>query len=168
MKLRYIFGLLLGAAAFSSCDLMNNIDSIQPQYQLDEENYITTPKSAEQALNGIYQGWRAWGISPVRVHVSVLSGGISATQGVSGIEGFSTNEVEVDNIATIKDLIRRDFGVSILPRRLLIPYLDAHELCEITLKDQPLNREWYLIHHSRKALTAPMQEFIRFLQQTTW
>ena len=73
----------------------------------------------------------------------------------------------VSNHALIEAL-RSGMGLSILPRRLLIPYLDAHELCEITLKDQPLNREWYLIHHSRKALTAPMQEFIRFLQQTTW
>lgn len=73
----------------------------------------------------------------------------------------------VSNHALIEAL-RSGMGVSILPRRLLIPYLNAHELCEITLKDQPLNREWYLIHHSRKALTAPMQEFIRFLQQTTW
>ena len=73
----------------------------------------------------------------------------------------------VSNHALIEAL-RNGMGVSILPRRLLIPYLNAHELCEITLKDQPLNREWYLIHHSRKALTAPMQEFIRFLQQTTW
>ena len=70
--------------------------------------------------------------------------------------------------AALIEALRNGMGVSILPRRLLIPYLNAHELCEITLKDQPLNREWYLIHHSRKALTAPMQEFIRFLQQTTW
>ena len=47
MKLKYIFSLLIGIVAFSACDLMNNIDEIQPQYQLDEENYITTPKSAE-------------------------------------------------------------------------------------------------------------------------
>ena len=71
-RLKYITSLIIGAATLFSCDLMDSIDNIQPEYQLEEGNYITTPKSAEQALNGIYQGWRAWGISPFRAHISVL------------------------------------------------------------------------------------------------
>ena len=123
MKLKYIFSLLIGIVAFSACDLMNNIDEIQPQYQLDEENYITTPKSAEQALNGVYQGWRAWGISPFRVHVSVLSGGLTANLGVSGIEGFSTNEVVENNIA-VQDFYSANYAI-INAANYLIEALEA-------------------------------------------
>ena len=88
---------------------MDSIDNIQPEYQLEEGNYITTPKSAEQALNGIYQGWRAWGISPFRAHISVL-GSLNAGQGISGIEGFATNEVETDNIA-IRDFYTANYSI---------------------------------------------------------
>lgn len=123
MKLKYIFSLLIGIVAFSACDLMNNIDEIRPQYQLDEENYITTPKSAEQALNGVYQGWRAWGISPFRVHVSVLSGGLTANLGVSGIEGFSTNEVVENNIA-VQDFYSANYAI-INAANYLIEALEA-------------------------------------------
>lgn len=109
-KLKYITSLIIGAATLFSCDLMDSIDNIQPEYQLEEGNYITTPKSAEQALNGIYQGWRAWGISPFRAHISVLSGSLNAGQGISGIEGFATNEVETDNIA-IRDFYTANYSI---------------------------------------------------------
>ncbi len=103
MKLIHIIGILLFTSLFSACDLIGDIDNIKPQYQLEEDNYVTNTKSAEQALNGVYQSWRAWGISPFRVHLSVLSGGITTVGEISGISGFSTNDVEIDNIA-IQDL----------------------------------------------------------------
>ena len=65
----------------------------------------------------------------------------------------------VSNHALI-EAVRSGMGISILPRRLVLPFLQRKELYELTLNDHPLDREWYLIHHSRKALTAPMQEFI--------
>ncbi len=68
----------------------------------------------------------------------------------------------VSNHALI-EAVRSGMGISILPRRLVLPFLQRKELYELTLNDHPLDREWYLIHHSRKALTAPMQEFINFV-----
>jgi len=103
MKIKYIFGLLLSAVSISSCDLMSDIDSIKPQYQLEEDNYVTNAKNAEQALLGVYQDWRSWGISTVRLHMSVMAGCIQTTGGISGITGFNTNSVDPDNTA-IADL----------------------------------------------------------------
>lgn len=99
MKLKYIVGIFIGTVLLSACDLMNNIDEIKPQNRLDEENYVTTPKGAEQALNGIYQGWRSNNISPFRLNLSVLAGSLSASSGVEGIQGCEDNAVKVDNVA---------------------------------------------------------------------
>lgn len=103
MKIKYIIGILIFAATVTSCDLMGDIDNIRPEYQLEEDNYVTNAKSAEQALRGVYQDWRAWRICESRLHISVMAGSIKSTGGVDGITGFSTNSVVPDNTA-IADL----------------------------------------------------------------
>lgn len=136
MKLRYIIGTFIGAVLLSACDLMDGIDNIKPEYQLEEGNYITTPKSAEQALNGIYQEWRAWGISTFRVHISVMAGALGTTGGVSGIEGFSTNAVKVSNIA-IKDSYSAFYSI-VNASNYLIEALEANRAIGI---DPTRNKE---------------------------
>ena len=98
MKIRYTIAIFIGAILLSACDLMDGIGNIQPENQLEEKNYVTSPQSAEQALNGVYQAWRSWSITAFRVHMSLLSGGISNSF-ASGSEGFPTNAVKPDNMA---------------------------------------------------------------------
>lgn len=98
MKIKYIIGIFASTILLSACDLMDSIGNIQPENQLEEKNYVTTPRGAEQALNGIYQDWRVFEITPFRVHMSLLSGGINNAY-VYGSEGFYTNAVKPDNEA---------------------------------------------------------------------
>lgn len=111
MKIKYILGVFVFAATISSCDLMDGIDNIKPYHQLEEENYVTNAKSAEQALRGVYQNWRAWDICASRLHISVMAGSIRTTGGISGITGFSTNSVEPEN-TTITDLYSKLYMVT--------------------------------------------------------
>lgn len=97
MKLRYIIGTFLSTILLSACDLMDGIDKVQPENQLEEKDYITTPQMAEKALNGVYQDWRDWDITAFRGHISLLSGGINNPYMIAGGEGFPTNAVKPDN-----------------------------------------------------------------------
>lgn len=99
MKLKYICGTFILVFFLSGCDLISPIDSIKPQYLLNEEEYVTDTKSAELALNGIYQMYRADGISVFRVNMWLLSGAFKAPSGASGAEGFDRNAIQVDNTA---------------------------------------------------------------------
>lgn len=49
--------------------------------------------------------------------------------------------LEVDNIATIKDLIRRDFGVSILPRSVCLDELKKRKIAVLPVENLSMMRE---------------------------
>lgn len=49
--------------------------------------------------------------------------------------------LELDNMATIKDLIRRDFGVSILPRSVCLGELKKHSIAVLPVENLSMMRE---------------------------
>ncbi len=55
--------------------------------------------------------------------------------------------LEVDNIATIKDLIRRDFGVSILARSACLDELRKGKLAALPIENLSMIRETNILYH---------------------
>lgn len=62
------------------------------------------------------------------------------------IEDFNVI-LEVDNIATIKDLIRRDFGVSILAKSVCIDELRKRKITVLPIENLSMIREINIIYH---------------------
>ncbi len=56
--------------------------------------------------------------------------------------------LEVDNIATIKDLIRRDIGVSILPRSVCLNELKKGKITVLPIENLSMIREINILYHS--------------------
>ena len=54
--------------------------------------------------------------------------------------------LEVDNIATIKDLIRRDFGVSVLPKSACIDEIRKKKIVGLPIENLSMVREINLIY----------------------
>ncbi len=55
--------------------------------------------------------------------------------------------LEVDNIATIKDLVRREFGVSILPKSACLDELKKGKIFLLPVENLSMTREINLIYH---------------------
>lgn len=62
------------------------------------------------------------------------------------IEDFNVI-LEVDNIATIKDLIKRDFGVSILAKSVCIDELRKGKITVLPIENLSMIREINIIYH---------------------
>ncbi len=56
--------------------------------------------------------------------------------------------LEVDNIATIKDLIRRDIGVSILPRSVCLDELKKRKITVLPIENLSMIREINILYHN--------------------
>ena len=56
--------------------------------------------------------------------------------------------LEVDNIATIKDLIRRDIGVSILSRSVCLDELKKGKIAALPIENLSMIREINILYHS--------------------
>lgn len=55
--------------------------------------------------------------------------------------------LEVDNIATIKDLVRRNYGVSILPRSACMDELKKGKMTVLPIEDLSMIREMNILYH---------------------
>ncbi len=55
--------------------------------------------------------------------------------------------LEIDNVATIKDLIRRDFGVSILPKSACMDELRKGKMTALPVENLSMIREVKLLYH---------------------
>lgn len=55
--------------------------------------------------------------------------------------------LEVDNVATIKDLVRRNFGVSILARSAFMDELKKGKLTGLPIENLSMTREVNMIYH---------------------
>ncbi|NLK07668.1 MAG: LysR family transcriptional regulator [Firmicutes bacterium] len=56
--------------------------------------------------------------------------------------------LEVDNVATIKDLIRRDIGVSILSRSVCLDELKKGKITVLPIENLSMSREINILYHS--------------------
>ena len=128
MKNKNIISLLLIALTFASCDLVGDIDSIEPQYQLEEKDVVTNAESAELLMRGVYKAWRAWDIGAFRAHGSTLIGSFNIGY-VNGREGFADNTVQPNNI-TVTNLYTQLYTV-VNTANMLLAQLDAGKAPDI-------------------------------------
>lgn len=79
--------------------------------------------------------------------------------------GMSIDEfnviLEVDNIATIKDLIRRDFGVSILAKSACLDELKKGKITVLPVENLSMIREINLVYHKDFEHIDVLREFIK-------
>ena len=74
--------------------------------------------------------------------------------------------LEVDNIATIKDLIRKGLGVSILPRSACMDELSKGKIVALPIENLSMVRETRVVYNSDFTHTDILQELIRTYQET--
>ena len=74
--------------------------------------------------------------------------------------------LELDNIATIKDLIRRDFGVSILPRSVCLDELKKKKIAVLPVENLRMIREINLAYHKDFAQLDILQDIAKYYRET--
>lgn len=105
MNIKKVTQIFCFSAVLSSCQLAGSIDDIKPHYKLETDNVIRDAESADNALRGIYESWRQWGVSTPRPLMSILTGGLIRTGGIAGEAGFINNDLLPTNIA-LADIYR--------------------------------------------------------------
>ena len=75
-----------------------SIDDIKPINQLTEENAIRDEGSAQKILNGVYDLGRDFDVSNFPLYIAAYGNEGVANATLSGIKGYNTNSVPVDNI----------------------------------------------------------------------
>lgn len=76
------------------------------------------------------------------------------------IQSFDVT-LEVDNIATIKDLVRKDLGVSILPRSACLDELRKGKIAVLPVENLSMVRETRIVYNRDFAHTDMLNEIIR-------
>ena len=74
--------------------------------------------------------------------------------------------MEIDNVATIKDLIRRDFGVSILPKSVCLDELKKKKIVVLPVEDLSMIREINIAYQSDFSQTDILQDIVRAYNET--
>lgn len=74
--------------------------------------------------------------------------------------------LEVDNMATIKDLIRRDFGVSILARSVCLDELKKGKITVLPVENLSMMREINIAYHSDFTQFDILHDIIKFYNET--
>lgn len=74
--------------------------------------------------------------------------------------------IEVDNIATIKDLIRKNLGVSVLPRSACVKELRKGKLVALPIENLSMVRETRIVYSTDFAHKEILQEITKVYQET--
>jgi DNA-binding transcriptional LysR family regulator len=69
--------------------------------------------------------------------------------------------LEVDNIATIKDLIRRDIGISILARSACLDELQKGKITVLPIENLSMIREINILYHKDFQHEDILQSIVR-------
>lgn len=74
--------------------------------------------------------------------------------------------IEVDNIATIKDLVRKNLGVSVLPRSACVKELRKGKLVALPIENLSMVRETRIVYSTDFAHKEILQEITKVYQET--
>lgn len=75
--------------------------------------------------------------------------------------------LEVDNIATIKDLVRRNYGVSILARSACMDELKKGKITVLPIENLSMIREVNILYHHTFKHTEVLQDIVRIYNEAT-
>lgn len=81
------------------------------------------------------------------------------------IDAFNIT-VEVDNIATIKDLIRKDFGVSILARSVCVNELRKGKITVLPIENLSMVRDTNILYHKTFSHIDILQHIAKVYEET--
>lgn len=81
------------------------------------------------------------------------------------IDNFNIT-LEVDNIATIKDLIRKDLGVSILARSACMDEVRKGKLAVLPIENLSMIREMNIVYKKDFSHIDILQDIIKLYQET--
>lgn len=81
------------------------------------------------------------------------------------IDAFDVT-MEVDNIATIKDLIRKELGVSILPKSACMDELRKKKIAALPIENLSMIRETNIIYHKTFSHTDVLRDITKIYQET--
>ena len=73
--------------------------------------------------------------------------------------------IEVDNIATIKDLIRKDLGVSVLPKSACMDELRKGKITALPIENLSMIRETTIVYNKDFARLDLIHDFVDFYRQ---
>ena len=73
--------------------------------------------------------------------------------------------LEVDNVATIKDLVRRNFGVSILPRSTFASEMRKGKMAGLSIENLSMTREINMIYHRDFEHIDVLQDITRIYRE---
>ena len=115
-------------------DTDNLVLAVAPSHQLAQRSMVTIDelKRERLILRLPDSGTRSLFISSLETHSLRLS-------------DFNV-VLEIDNIATIKDLIRRGFGVSVLARSACMDELSKHKIVALPIENLSMMREINLVY----------------------
>ena len=74
--------------------------------------------------------------------------------------------LEVDNIATIKDLIRRNYGVSILPRSACMDELKKGKMTVLPIENLSMIREMNILYHQSVNHPEILQDIVKIYSES--
>ncbi len=74
--------------------------------------------------------------------------------------------LELDNMATIKDLIRRDFGVSILAKSVCLDEIKKGKIVTLPVENLSMMREINLAYHSDFTQFDVLQQIVKVYNET--
>lgn len=74
--------------------------------------------------------------------------------------------LEVDNLATIKDLIRRDFGVSILPKSVCLDEIRKKKMAVLPIENLSVLREFNIAYRTDFSHMEILKQIVRYYNET--
>ena len=74
--------------------------------------------------------------------------------------------LEVDNVATIKDLVQKDFGVSVLAKSVCIKEMRKKKLTIVPIENLSMIRETNIVYHRTFTHTEVLQNITRLYHDT--
>ena len=80
------------------------------------------------------------------------------------IDSFNIT-LEVDNIATIKDLIRKELGVSILPKSVCMDELKKGKLAVLPIENLSMPREMNLVYNRNFSHTEILRDLVQLYRE---